>query len=101
MTPRGEPTFRQTRWRAGYDPTEVNAFVQTVEDALQSPTPQLDAFDVYWREFTTVRLRPGYHMDDVDSYLERAEQALGHRERRGHGPPKPQPYRDPGVSRAT
>jgi DivIVA domain-containing protein len=78
---RDEQPFRHTRWRVGYHPPEVDAFVETVEEALRSPAPQLDAFDVFWREFTTVRLKPGYHMDDVDGYLERAEKALEQRER--------------------
>jgi DivIVA domain-containing protein len=78
---REEHRFRQTHWRTGYDPTEVDAFVQTVEDALCSPAPDLKAFDVLWQDFTTVRLKPGYHRDDVDGYLERANQVLKQRER--------------------
>ena len=79
-----EHPFRQTRWRSGYDPTEVDAFVETVEDALRSPASGLNAFDVLWQDFTTVRLKPGYHMDDVDGYLQRAKQVLKQRETHRH-----------------
>jgi DivIVA domain-containing protein len=98
---RGEHHFRQTRWRTGYDPIEVDDFVQTVENALDSAAPQLDAFDVFWQDFTTVRLKPGYHMDDVDSYLERVEQVLGQRQRHRNRYPNPEWHGDHVASSAT
>lgn len=73
--------FRPTLWRCGYDPDQVDAFVETVEDALRSPTPQVSASAVAWQRFTPVLLKPGYRMDDVDHYLEDAEHRLGERER--------------------
>jgi DivIVA domain-containing protein len=72
--------FRQTRFRAGYDPDEVDAFVEAVADSLRSPIPRLDASDVAWQRFSSVILKRGYDRDDVDDYLSEAEHLLGQRE---------------------
>jgi DivIVA domain-containing protein len=74
-----ETHFRQTRWRAGYRPDEVDAFVARVEQALQSSSPSLSAADVAAHRFTPVRLMTGYHPDDVDDYLHQAQQQLAER----------------------
>jgi DivIVA domain-containing protein len=74
------PQFRPTKWRAGYAADEVERFIESVEDALRSPTPLLSARDVAWHRFTPVLLKPGYDMDDVDRYLADAEHRLGERE---------------------
>ena len=74
--------FRHTRIRTGYAPDEVDAFVETVEDALRSPTPLLGAGDVASCQFTPVVLKTGYHMGDVDDYLSEAEHLLSAREGR-------------------
>jgi DivIVA domain-containing protein len=66
--------------RPGYRPDEVNAFVESVEDALRSPTPLMTASEVAWHRFTPVGLKSGYHMDDVDHYLTEAEHLLHERE---------------------
>jgi DivIVA domain-containing protein len=71
--------FRQTRWRAGYKPDEVDGFVEMVDDALRSPTPRLSAADVAGSRFTPVLLMPGYHMGDVDHYLDLAQRQLRER----------------------
>jgi DivIVA domain-containing protein len=68
--------FRQTRWRAGYKPDEVDGFVEMVDDALRSPTPRLTPVEVAQSRFTPVLFMTGYHMGDVDDYLERAESRL-------------------------
>ena len=68
--------FRQTLWRAGYKPDEVDGFVEVVDDALRSPTPRLSAADVARSRFTPVVLMSGYHMGDVDDFLEDAERQL-------------------------
>jgi DivIVA domain-containing protein len=73
--------FRRTRLRPGYRPEEVKAFVESVEDALRSPTPRMTGSDVAWQRFTPVLLRSGYHKDDVDHYLTEAEHLLYERER--------------------
>jgi DivIVA domain-containing protein len=75
--------FRHTRWRSGYDPGQVDEFVETVEDALRSPTPLLTSAEVARQRFTPVLLKPGYDMDDVDDYLADAEHRLTARERLG------------------
>jgi DivIVA domain-containing protein len=77
-----ETKFRQTRWRSGYSPQEVDDFVAKVENALRSPAPQLSATDVAQSRFTPVQLKPGYHMDDVDHYLEKAQQKLSEQDPR-------------------
>jgi DivIVA domain-containing protein len=72
--------FRQTRWRAGYKPDEVDGFVESVDDALRSPAPRVSATDVARSRFTPVLLMRGYHMGDVDEYLDQAACALIARE---------------------
>lgn len=72
--------FRRTRLRPGYRPDEVKAFVESVEDALRSPTPRMSGADVAWQRFTPVLLRSGFHKDDVDLYLTEAEHRLYERE---------------------
>jgi DivIVA domain-containing protein len=76
------PHFRPTRWRAGYRPEEVDAFVDVVEDALRSPTPRVSASDVSQHRFTPVRLMAGYDPDDVDAYLDKVQRELDQRKRR-------------------
>jgi DivIVA domain-containing protein len=72
--------FRQTRFRGGYAPDEVDVFIDAVEDALRSPTPRLGATDVAEQGFTPVLFKTGYHIGDVDDYLSEAEQLLNERE---------------------
>jgi DivIVA domain-containing protein len=75
--------FRQTRWRAGYSPGEVDEFVTVVEDALRSPTPpRVSASEIAQHRFTPVRMMPGYDPDEVDDYLDVAERRLREREGR-------------------
>jgi DivIVA domain-containing protein len=75
-----DTSFRPTRFRAGYDPDEVDAFVEAVADSLRSPMPRLHASDVAWQRFSSVILKRGYDRDDVDDYLTEAEHLLGQRE---------------------
>jgi DivIVA domain-containing protein len=72
--------FRETWFRTGYAPEEVESFVKSVEDALRSHAPGLEYTDVAWHEFRTVVRSPGYLMDDVDEYLQRAAHVLKERE---------------------
>lgn len=73
--------FRETHLRPGYSRAEVDEFIESVEDALRSWTPQVSSGEVAWHRFTPVMLRPGYNMDDVDDYLTEAENRLEERER--------------------
>jgi DivIVA domain-containing protein len=50
-----------------------------VEDALRSPNPRVSAADVAGHRFTPVRLMTGYDPDDVDHYLDEAQQRLRER----------------------
>lgn len=72
--------FRQTRWTIGYSPDEVDTFVSAVEASLQSPTPHVSASDVACSRFTLVQLKPGYDINEVDHYLDEAQQQLSLRE---------------------
>jgi DivIVA domain-containing protein len=72
--------FRETWFRTGYAPHEVESFVKAVEDALSSSAPKLASADVTWHEFRTVAFSSGYRMDDVDEYLQRAALELKERE---------------------
>ena len=74
--------FRRTLWRTGYNPEEVDAFIAEVEIALFSPEPRVSARDVAEEQFTEVRRKPGYDIQDVDRYLEQAEQLLSEAEDR-------------------
>jgi len=84
--------FRQTRWPAGYSVEEVDRFVAVVEDALASEVPRISSTDIATRRFTPVQLKPGYDMDEVDQYLERARLRL--RDREGQRSPSPRPTTD-------
>jgi DivIVA domain-containing protein len=77
--------FRTTRVRAGYDAGEVDAFIETVEEALRSLVPRITSEEVARQRFRTAVLKPGYHKDDVDVYLTEAEHRLGELERWGWG----------------
>lgn len=73
--------FRETRWRHGYDPDEVDTFVDVVQAALRAPRPRLTSSDVAWQRFNSVLLKRGYHRGDVDDFLTEAEHLLDERER--------------------
>jgi DivIVA domain-containing protein len=65
-----------TTHRGGYDEQEVDAFLDRITDNLtrgERATLQQLAGEA---RFTTVKVRPGYVMADVDSLLASVEQAL-------------------------
>lgn len=70
------PRFGTTRLTEGYDPGEVDAFVDRVVAALGG-AGGLSAEQVRAVRFTPVRLREGYTMGDVDDWLDRVVAALG------------------------
>jgi DivIVA domain-containing protein len=80
--------FRTTRLRPGYSREEVDEFIDSIEGALRSWTPQVSSGEVAWRRFSTVMMWPGYRRDDVDDYLTEAEHRLEERER-GQLPVRP------------
>jgi DivIVA domain-containing protein len=65
-----------TTHRGGYDEEEVDEFLERIMDNLirgeRGTLPRLAGE----ARFTTVRVRPGYVMADVDSLLASVEQAL-------------------------
>lgn len=70
------PRFGTTRLTEGYDPGEVDAFVDRVVAALGG-AGGLSAEQVRAVRFTPVRLREGYTMGDVDDWLDDVARALG------------------------
>src|SRR5262249_26837759 len=72
--------FRRTLWRTGYSAEEVDAFIAEVEIALFSPEPRVNASGVAWQRRPQVRRKPGDDVQDVDRFLEEAEQRLSEAE---------------------
>jgi len=69
--------FSVTRLRPGYDPEQVDAFLEAIGDTfLGVREPPLTASEVRDKRFTTTRLRPGYGEEEVDAFLEQAERRL-------------------------
>jgi DivIVA domain-containing protein len=86
--------FGTTRLRPGYDPEEVDAFLDEIAAALDrlaaerarlsgtrgGPSPQapgsLTSADVERKQFSTTRMRPGYEQKDVDDFLDLAAAEL-------------------------
>jgi DivIVA domain-containing protein len=67
-------TFATTRFSAGYDEEDVDAFLDKVVAVLgQAGRP--DHGELSNPQFTTVRLRPGYARQDVDRLLREITQA--------------------------
>jgi DivIVA domain-containing protein len=68
--------FRVTRWRKGYERSEVMAllaFAATALDQLaagHSPSPPLDGEQVRTATFGSTLLREGYDQGEVDDFLE-------------------------------
>jgi DivIVA domain-containing protein len=68
--------FTVTRWRKGYERSEVMAllaFAATALDQLaagQSPRPPLDGEQVRTATFSSTVLREGYDEREVDEFLE-------------------------------
>jgi DivIVA domain-containing protein len=74
--------FSVTRLRPGYDPGQVDAFLEAVSDTfLGVREPPLTASEVRDKQFTTTRLRPGYDEEEVDAFLDETEWRLATRQR--------------------
>ena len=74
----GPAEFSRVRWRGGYAPEEVDAFVERLAATLngQPIGPPMTPEDVRNVSFTPVRLREGYAFEEVDQFLELAEAKL-------------------------
>lgn len=73
--PQGElqrPSFTTGRFREGYDPQDVDAFVDRVFAALDGGEA-LTSADIRGISFTPVRFREGYDVAEVDAFLDLAE----------------------------
>lgn len=67
-------TFTLTRWRAGYDKHEVDAFLARVSLAIDTENA-LSVAEVRSVRFTTIRFREGYNQEQVNDLLDRLAQA--------------------------
>ncbi|WP_433326999.1 protein kinase domain-containing protein [Spirillospora sp. CA-294931] len=80
VTVLGGARFTRVRFKEGYDPAEVDAFVAEVATWLTGDRRQLSrvvgADDVRSREFTVRRLREAYVREEVDAFLTMLEKEL-------------------------
>lgn len=78
-------SFEATRFREGYDPAEVDAFLRRVVDDLRRPPGHqgLTARDVVDVRFHATKFREGYDQDEVDELLERVHAELLRRAAQG------------------
>ena len=74
--------FTMTRWREGYDVTEVDALLVHAAAALdalasgRTSGPSCTGESVRSARFAATRLRPGYDQDEVDDFLDLLAAAL-------------------------
>jgi DivIVA domain-containing protein len=81
--------FTPVRLREGYDMVEVDKFLDLIEGELAAryvalantaatsvPSFAFAGNDISEKRFTTVRLREGYDMGEVDRFLDRAEESV-------------------------
>lgn len=62
------PPFPLSRWREGYDPAEVDAFVQRLR---ASSAGEISVSEVREQQFSPSRwAKPGYDVVAVDAYLD-------------------------------
>ena len=79
------PTLRRAGFgREGYRVDEVDAFLDTLQRAMESDPPTMAPYEVADHRFGVVRWRKGYALRDVDEYLARAQEVL--RTRHGDDP---------------
>lgn len=89
IAPGERPAFTTSRFREGYDPEDVDAFLERLFAAVEGRGPALAPEELRSIAFTPVRLRPGYAVEEVDAFLEQAAAWLP-----AHNHPQPDP--DPG-----
>ncbi len=62
--------FRPQQVLKGYDPDEVDDFLDHVARAMAGFAPPISAMDVREHEFTGQRWRGSYNAEEVDDFLE-------------------------------
>jgi DivIVA domain-containing protein len=77
------PRFAATRWREGYEPADVDAFVDEVRRLIEvGPVPVGLPDRITNATFEPTKFREGYAQDEVDDYLDvlvaAARQAVEH-----------------------
>jgi DivIVA domain-containing protein len=79
--------FPTTRWLEGYDIEQVDAFCERGQRALTESSPGLGPAEVRSARFRPVRMRTGYEMGPVDSYLDELAAQLAAQLAARHGDP--------------
>jgi DivIVA domain-containing protein len=80
-------TFTRTKWREGYDPDDVDAYLALVAQALEQRSADVGAGrrgqpsglrpeDVVNKRFAATKFREGYDQDEVDDYLDQVVNSL-------------------------
>lgn len=73
----GTRRFSIRRLRPGYEPEQVDAFLEVIRDTFLGVSEHpLTADEVRTKLFSTTRLRPGYDEPEVDDFLDKAELRL-------------------------
>ncbi len=62
--------FRVHRLKVGYDPEEVDDFLDAVAAAMAGYTPPLSAWDIRQHEFVNQKRYGSFCPEDVDEFLE-------------------------------
>lgn len=77
-----DPVFPRARWgREGYDASEVDQFVEQLQQALRRTPPPMAPYEVVDQRFEVGRFGRRYGLRQVDEYLSSAQEVL--RERHG------------------
>ena len=66
-------TFTRTKWREGYAPDEVDAFLERVALTLEAHpdgSGPVDADTIVQVRFAPTKFRAGYDQDEVDDFLD-------------------------------
>jgi DivIVA domain-containing protein len=71
-----EKTFRIHRLGEGYDPDEVDDYLDAIAASMMGGGPPVTAWDVRQHEFTHIRKRHFFDTEEVDDFLECIAQTL-------------------------
>lgn len=91
-----QPRFRPVRFGAGYEPQEVDEFVDRIQRALRTGDGSVTAKGVLQKRFTNTRFSEGYAIHDVDDYLDNV--AVPQLRARSEQPSSSEPGSIPGGS---
>jgi DivIVA domain-containing protein len=69
--------FQATKFRWGYDQTEVDDYLDQVAAAFKGTGPHIPAREVRAKEFRRTRWREGYDIEGVDALMDAIARTLG------------------------